>query len=101
MIDLLKVEKDLYKILSIVKNFFKKIPDTYLNLLEKKLIQRLLFLIGEEKSPEEIDKYINIIKFINDCEIFTTYSLNILKLKLEKNSKLTPKMFAFFFKINL
>jgi hypothetical protein len=83
-----------------MKNFIQKIPEIYLNLFEKKLAERLIFLFSVESSHEELDKYINIIKFLHKCEILTLFSMNLIKYKIEKMEKLTPKLFSFFMKIN-
>jgi len=83
-----------------VKNFVQKIPEIYLNLFEKKVIDRILCLITDLYSYDEIDEFIKVIKFLDDCEILTIYTINCLKIKLEHQKKLTPKMYSYFLKIN-
>lgn len=63
-------------------------------------MERLIYLISEENSHEEIDKFIKILKFLHNCEILTLFNMNILKFKIEKQEKLTPKLYSFFLKIN-
>jgi len=99
-LDLVKAEKNLYEVVPLVKNFIQKIPENYLNLFEKKIMERLIYLISEENSHEEIDKFIKILKFLHNCEILTLFNMNILKFKIEKQEKLTPKLYSFFLKIN-
>jgi hypothetical protein len=97
---LVKAEENLYETIPPMKNFVQKIPEEYLNLVEKKILNRILSLINEETSNENIDKYIKVLKFCYNSEIITQYNIKIIKIKLEKNSKLTPKMYSFFLKIN-
>lgn len=83
-----------------MKNFVQKIPEEYLNLFEKKIVERVLNLIIEEQCSEDIDKYIKVLKFCFNCEIITQFNMKVIKIKLDRNDKLTPKMYSFFLKIN-
>jgi len=70
-------------------------------IFEKKICDRILYLLCEENSNEESEKYIKIINFFKTCEILTHLNLSFLKIKLEKQSKLTPKMNNFLMKNNI
>lgn len=83
-----------------MKNFVQKIPEEYLNLFEKKIMNRVLNLIDEDTSNENIDEYIKVLKFCFNSEILTQFTMKVIKIKLEKNNKLTPKLYSFFLKIN-
>lgn len=97
---MVKSEENLYETIPLMKNFVQKIPEEYLNLFEKKIMDRVLFLINEETSNEDLDEYIKVLKFCYNCEIMTQYNMRVIKIKLDKNNKLTPKMYSFFVKIN-
>jgi hypothetical protein len=101
MIDLIKTEENLYETVPLMKNFVQKIPEEYLNLFEKRIMERVLKLINEETfCQEDIDNYIRVLKFCHNCEIITQFNMKVVKIKLEKNNKLTPKMYSFFLKTN-
>ncbi len=67
----------------------KSIPDDFLNLFEKVLIESLLDLIEKDNSlfleKEEFEKFKKLISFLKNTEILSDFSFKYLKIKLEKN----------------
>jgi len=100
LVDLVKSEENLYETVPLMKNFIQKIPEEYINLFEKKIIDRILNLVNEETSGDYLDEYIKVLKFCYNCEIITQFNMKVIKIKLDKNNKLTPQMYSFFLKIN-
>ncbi len=96
-LDITKSEKELNQATENVKNFVKLIPEENLILFEKKLMEKLLYLIEKENSKEEIEKFANLISFLKNTDIISDFNLKIIKLKIEKLGKLYPALYAYFF----
>ena len=78
----------------------KSVPEDYLNIFEKKLIERLLNLIVKENSTEKLEEFGYLISFLKNTEILSDFNLKYLKAKIEKMGKLSPSLFAYFFITN-
>jgi hypothetical protein len=98
---LVRLDKDIFELVPAMKNFIKRMPEIYINSIEKKVYNRLIYLMDQEKSEDELDKFINYLKFFNESEILTPFTMNVIRTKLEKNSKLTTNLYSFFFKTKL